>query len=281
MTNIKPIETIYNGCKFRSRLEARWAVFFDAVGVKWDYEPEGFDLGGGIKYLPDFILHDVDGRWCGIGMGNDLYVEVKGELKLNDQAKVGAFKRPILLVGSIPKGDTIFELILDAKMNDCGGWFYNSASVDGDNYTVIPAINKDGKFELVGADWDLSKYKEAETVEAYNAARMARFEHFDNSAPMTKQQYANDRAETLESIDDDKRIKLRQRKKYVSIPHSWRAFFMGEESDVVKRMILNIIAYSETGQEPDFKNNTDRMVFEAFIRPELDNDFDKFCLKQV
>lgn len=26
--SIKPIETIYNGYHFRSRLEARWAVFF-------------------------------------------------------------------------------------------------------------------------------------------------------------------------------------------------------------------------------------------------------------
>lgn len=27
---IKPIETRYKGCRFRSRPEARWAVFFDA-----------------------------------------------------------------------------------------------------------------------------------------------------------------------------------------------------------------------------------------------------------
>ncbi len=51
---IKPIETIYNGYHFRSRLEARWAVFFDALGIEWEYEPEGFDLGGGVYYLPDF-----------------------------------------------------------------------------------------------------------------------------------------------------------------------------------------------------------------------------------
>lgn len=46
MNNIKAIETLYNGYKFRSRLEARWAVFFDAVGSKWEYEKEGFDLNG-------------------------------------------------------------------------------------------------------------------------------------------------------------------------------------------------------------------------------------------
>lgn len=51
---IKAIETVYNGYRFRSRLEARWAVFFDALGVKYEYEPEGFELPSGQWYLPDF-----------------------------------------------------------------------------------------------------------------------------------------------------------------------------------------------------------------------------------
>lgn len=51
---IKPIETHYNGYRFRSRLEARWAVFFDVAGISYEYEPEGFELGNGIRYLPDF-----------------------------------------------------------------------------------------------------------------------------------------------------------------------------------------------------------------------------------
>lgn len=51
---LKPIETEYKGYKFRSRLEARWAVFFDAIGVKWQYEVEGFSLSDGRYYLPDF-----------------------------------------------------------------------------------------------------------------------------------------------------------------------------------------------------------------------------------
>ena len=37
---LKPIPTVYKGYRFRSRLEARWAVFFDACGAKWEYEPE-------------------------------------------------------------------------------------------------------------------------------------------------------------------------------------------------------------------------------------------------
>ncbi len=55
---IRAIETEYRGYRFRSRLEARWAVFMDTVGVQYRYEPEGFDLGG-VWYLPDFWLPDL------------------------------------------------------------------------------------------------------------------------------------------------------------------------------------------------------------------------------
>ena len=56
-SKIKPIETQYKGYRFRSRLEARWAIFFDALGLEWNYEVEGFDLGNDIRYLPDFLLN--------------------------------------------------------------------------------------------------------------------------------------------------------------------------------------------------------------------------------
>ncbi len=58
-SHIKPIETRYKGYRFRSRLEARWAVFFDALGIHWEYEPEGFDTPDG-PYLPDFRLRLAD-----------------------------------------------------------------------------------------------------------------------------------------------------------------------------------------------------------------------------
>lgn len=64
--NIKAIETQYKGYMFRSRLEARWAVFFDALGVEWQYEAEGLAMRSGY-YLPDFYLPR-----------SRVYVEVKG-----------------------------------------------------------------------------------------------------------------------------------------------------------------------------------------------------------
>lgn len=74
MDQIKAIETEYAGHKFRSRLEARWAVFFDALGIHWHYEEEGLDLPSG-RYLPDFRLERVarHGR-------QDVWCEVKGRL---------------------------------------------------------------------------------------------------------------------------------------------------------------------------------------------------------
>jgi hypothetical protein len=59
-TGIRPIETQYKGYRFRSRLEARWAVFFDALGLPWEYEPEGFETPAG-RYLPDFRVTSPDG----------------------------------------------------------------------------------------------------------------------------------------------------------------------------------------------------------------------------
>jgi|SRR5665647_525543 len=57
---IKPIETHYSGYRFRSRLEARWAVYFDTMGIKYEYEKEGYNLGDSGCYLPDFWLPDVN-----------------------------------------------------------------------------------------------------------------------------------------------------------------------------------------------------------------------------
>lgn len=60
-----PVETLYAGHRFRSRLEARWAVFFDCLGLVWEYEPEGYALDEETWYLPDFLLPHFDGGlWC-------------------------------------------------------------------------------------------------------------------------------------------------------------------------------------------------------------------------
>lgn len=64
---MKAIQTTYRGYRFRSRVEARYAVFFDALGLKWEYEKQGYALPSG-PYLPDFWIREMD---C--------WVEIKGE----------------------------------------------------------------------------------------------------------------------------------------------------------------------------------------------------------
>lgn len=90
---MKPIETTYNGIHFRSRLEARWAIFFDHLRIHYHYEPEGYQIGN-VKYLPDFYLPQMD-----------IYAEIKPHDPPQDELeKVQLFSehKPILLIVGPP-----------------------------------------------------------------------------------------------------------------------------------------------------------------------------------
>ena len=73
MQTIKSIPTKYSGHTFRSRLEARVAVFFDQLRLSWEYEPEGYDLPINGWYLPDFLLKNNE------KLKYDIWVECKGK----------------------------------------------------------------------------------------------------------------------------------------------------------------------------------------------------------
>ena len=212
--DIKPIETFYHGCRFRSRLEARWAVFFDALGVPWEYEPEGFDLGDGTYYLPDFRLKCY-GKRGGYTIEKheeypwrcsdptiiwpkpfDLYIEVKGRMTEEDAAKIIKFagykereigtmtecsvERPILIVGNIPsfmKSHDSWAVGAYDKMDGCDIYPFNYQLIDCDYFAAYPAA-RDGKFYLWGDDSNYINKEDIDAVErAYDAARQARFEH--------------------------------------------------------------------------------------------------------
>lgn len=91
------IETTYNGIRFRSRTEARWAVLLDALRVEWEYEKEGYHLGDAGMYLPDFWLVQQQ-RW----------LEIKGQAP-NDrettcaQALAIHTERPVAIVVGNPR----------------------------------------------------------------------------------------------------------------------------------------------------------------------------------
>lgn len=126
MAEIKAIETIYNGYRFRSRLEARWAVFFDALGIKYEYEKEGYDLGELGWYLPDYFLPEFD-----------LWVEIKPlkDSPYNDEFNdewhkarglMYATNKPILMCFGAPKDGECILLCLDT-CDSGGGEYENNA----------------------------------------------------------------------------------------------------------------------------------------------------------
>lgn len=91
-TQFGSIPTIYSDVHFRSRLEAKWAAFFDSCGWRWEYEP--FDLKG---YIPDFIIID----------GFNFIVEVKPAATLDDlqaceqKIEKSGYQGNVLTVGSV------------------------------------------------------------------------------------------------------------------------------------------------------------------------------------
>ena len=126
---LKAIQTSYKGYKFRSRLEARWAVLFDAMGIAWEYEIEGFlvgeaprvwksqepiageinlpdiscDLPRDCVYLPDFWLP-----------GLQYWVEVKGpdptptEIEKFRRLCAGSGYSGYMVYGGDPCGDSLY-----------------------------------------------------------------------------------------------------------------------------------------------------------------------------
>jgi hypothetical protein len=91
---IPAIPTEYEGRIYRSRLEAKWAAFFDMCGWKAEYEP--YDLG---SWSPDFL---IKGRY------SDILVEVKPitaldfptVYKMYAATEQTGFKGDLLLVGA-------------------------------------------------------------------------------------------------------------------------------------------------------------------------------------
>jgi len=71
---VKAHPTMYNGVQYRSRLEARWAAFFDLIGWQHEYEP--IDLPG---WSPDFrvVFPCEINRFVGVDHNCDLFAEVK------------------------------------------------------------------------------------------------------------------------------------------------------------------------------------------------------------
>jgi hypothetical protein len=119
---IKAINTRYKGYNFRSRTEARWAVFFDAIGLKWEYEKEGYVLSNGQRYLPDFYIP---------GWG---WIEIKGDWPTDEEiekARLLSIKKNdsykdswVMIINGLPDPiNSKFMVFHDGKEEECGALF--------------------------------------------------------------------------------------------------------------------------------------------------------------
>lgn len=135
---LRALPTNYAGRRFRSRLEARWAIFFDACGIPFQYEPEGYDLPSG-PYLPDFYLTTFG-----------LFFEVKGEeptereralcLELAETAQ-----RVVLLGVGQPEESARVQL-------------FDPRGDEGREYAIAVDSDVDGCFWLVDVDDGLERW---------------------------------------------------------------------------------------------------------------------------
>lgn len=95
---IKAHPTRYKNVQFRSRLEARWAAFFDLLDWRWQYEP--IDLDG---WTPDFSI---------VGHDGPIYVEVKPIEWRGDQDQVIADVKSRGDLGKIHRSKTTKEVLI-------------------------------------------------------------------------------------------------------------------------------------------------------------------------
>ncbi len=171
-SNVKPIETHYNGHRFRSRLEARWALLFDKMGWPYQYEIEGYDLGEAGLYLPDF--------WIPINPKNNVtnyegagyFIEIKGRLLTMDE------KRKVAALAQQTK-HTVKVFVGNPGSHISTACHHRVAS----RFPLRPLF-KDPYEELTGVPIDLVTLnvqlgydRGANLFEAMKAARKARFEY--------------------------------------------------------------------------------------------------------
>lgn len=129
MNRVPSIPTTYKNAHFRSRLEAKWAAFFDLLGWKWQYEP--VDLNG---YIPDFVLEGV----------KSVLVEVKPAMSITElepfveRMDKLEWNKEILLLGTRPFESTEFNVaglgMIGYRDPETGKrWWSNTALINEPN----------------------------------------------------------------------------------------------------------------------------------------------------
>lgn len=178
--NIKAIETVYNGYRFRSRLEAKWAVFFDTVGIKYQYEIEGYEMDD-IRYLPDFYLPEYD-RWFEIKGKPLSVVEIKKCEEFCFRKDNENIKFSIIL--GYPELAKVEELNIMGIMEYTWEW---PSKLYPENYrmAVDGLVDEEYYSRFVRGIWKVPNVSDKDLIAAVKKTRGARFE-FGETPTTTK-----------------------------------------------------------------------------------------------
>ena len=190
---LEPIETVYGGCRFRSRLEARWAVFFTRLGLDWEYEPQGFVVGQTFgrprNYLPDFHLPTL-GLYAEIKPAAADQVDPDGVARWEDfageVATLWEHSRSAMLCGPIPDPDTVDQYgppraarWYEAGIYITGDWHYAWCACPTGAHYDIQSEARGGRILCGCPRIQDDRYRtgnDPRILNAYGAARTARFE---------------------------------------------------------------------------------------------------------
>ena len=221
LKTLVPIQTEYKGILFRSRLEARWAVFFDCCGADWEYEPQGYECEDGTRYLPDFLLHNVRFFMDDDSHEYDVFVEIKGNLTDKDVLKITNIRdgEPIInknrsvgniiaILGNIPFVNSMQSLFNEELMeykktciDGIGsiGMFSQVKSGDDRVYTAFPAVSQSGKLIFATCNGK-NQYNVGRTLNTYYRARSARFEYGEKPMIVSTAEEAIARKKLYEAV---------------------------------------------------------------------------------
>lgn len=186
----KAIQTKWHGCWFRSKLEARWAVAFEAMGLEWEYEPGGYVVDG-VWYEPDFIVAGLLGeQWW-------TFVEVKGRMGDFDRRKIGSLARhyPIYVVGKIPFERPIHEQY-ERFARDT--YFHSMSLYDGDGCVIeggAIGVSRSG-VPVIASESEPWRIDGDATRLVFLAASYARFDHGER--PELQEEFRDARRRVME-----------------------------------------------------------------------------------
>lgn len=173
--DIKAIETVYRGYHFRSRMEARWSVFFDSMKIDWRYEIEGFKFPDGIQYLPDFYLPKFK-SWCEV-KPCAFTDEERNKCKL----LCAATKQQVIMLDDVPdfREYAFFEWYEDHKDFDMATHNEYSIKAGPQQYIELALISDwfdEDRFGYQMSYEDNADYYGEDYKAAVMASRAARFE---------------------------------------------------------------------------------------------------------